>query len=63
MNPGDRIEYSITAQVRVGNADMWLKTGVNIAVQEGESTGKAYKRATKFVEDALNAKVEEVTGE
>lgn len=61
---GEQMEYSVTVQVpgTGGQADMWVKGGAVTHKQPGESDKRLFQRTTRFVEDVVNIKVEEITG-
>lgn len=61
LDTGDLIEYSVSAQIRTGGAEMWLKMGASTTVRESESATKAMQRLTTWVEDQLAEKISELT--
>lgn len=47
--PGDRIDVSVTHEVKIGRESSWIKLGINAAVQEGEGADQAVTRVSKLV--------------
>lgn len=60
LSPGDTVEYGLTFQLNVERGlSVWLKSGVSTSVREGESTEAAWKRAKDFVDERMDALIEE----
>ena len=55
---GDRVEIGTTSEFKVDGFSTWVKVGVNVAVQDGESADEAVKRASKVVARNLVREIE-----
>lgn len=61
LDPGDLVEYGITAEVKhPKQGSFWVKAGATITVRDGEVSHEAVERVTTFVTDMLSDGVAEV---
>lgn len=49
LNEGDRVDVSITHEIKIGKETSWIKYGVNTAVMAGETEEQARERAKSLV--------------
>lgn len=60
LNEGDRVDVSVTHEVKIGKETSWIKYGVNTAVVTGETEEQARVRATSLVSAGVLKVVEDV---
>lgn len=59
LDVGDAVEHSISAQVRIApGKEVWVKMGAVVHVRPGETAAQADERATEFVTESLNDKIQ-----
>lgn len=46
---GDRVDVSVTHEVKIGKETSWIKYGVNTALMSGETEEQARERASSLV--------------
>ena len=56
---GDRVDVSVTHEVKIGKETSWIKYGVNTSVASGETEEQARSRATSLVSAGVLKVVEE----
>lgn len=57
----DRVSYSFNLKVGLPNyGSAGVTIGLDTDVREGETSEKAFKRAKKFVEDAVERETDEI---
>lgn len=62
LAPEDTIEYGITMEVSPGRGrKAWIKAGTTSSVREGETTEQARIRVTRWVEDFLDTRLDELS--
>lgn len=62
LDEGDRITYSVSAQVFTG-VRMTVRVSVSGRVRQGESANAASKRIESFVHNRMSEKIAELTKE
>lgn len=60
LHTGDRIEFSVTHQIKINGDDSWVKYGVHTTVQDGETTEEAAVRALGHVDEFVIKACEQV---
>lgn len=62
LQTGDTFEYSLTVEVSPRRGQKaWLKVGTTSSVREAESTEQAVQRITRFVEDEMDKRFDELS--
>lgn len=54
LYPGDRIEYSLTHELKINGDSSWVKWGASTSVQDGESATQAKARLQQDVETEMD---------
>lgn len=56
---GDRVDVSVTHEIKIGKETSWVKYGVNTALMSGETEEQARERASVLVSNGVLKVVEE----
>ncbi len=59
LSPGDRVEVSVTHEVRIDSDTSWIKYGVSTKVRENETDEQASARAIELVNQQVIATIQQ----
>lgn len=58
IDPGDHIEYSVSAPTSAKSGAPWVKVAARLQVREGEGEEDFMERLCSFVHESLDAQIE-----
>lgn len=60
LDPGDTIEESVSASVKTGGSEVWVKVGATCKVRAGESADQAEARLNQFLNEKITERVNDI---
>lgn len=63
LQEGDRVDVSVTHELKIGKETSWVKYGINTAVQPGETEEDTRRRAAALVSAGVLKVVERTVSE
>ncbi len=60
LDPGDTIEESVSASVKTGGSEVWVKVGATCKVRQGETADQAEARLNGFLTQKISERVNDI---